>query len=243
MKINRVTFTGADDNTSIEEMVKISEKFPFVEWGILYARDPGRERYPSYKWVAELAEAKIPMLSAHLCGQFSRDIMQKGSEVFFTDPLYCAGIYKRVQLNFNFSNTPFMPSELWKVVENQWAYSFILQFNKSNSEVINELLASMVFENIHVLHDASGGRGKEISTIPEPFDVYTGYSGGLKPENIEEVAKKVSEIQVSVIQTPLVGPIETKAWLDMESGVRTDNQFDLNKVKDVCEKVVKYIQY
>ena len=33
--INKVTVTGADDSTSIEEMVTIQKEYPFVEFGIL----------------------------------------------------------------------------------------------------------------------------------------------------------------------------------------------------------------
>jgi hypothetical protein len=36
-------------------------------------------------------------------------------------------------------------------------------------------------------------------------------------------------------------PNESEVWLDMETGVRTDNELDLNKVKKVLEVSAKYI--
>jgi hypothetical protein len=45
--LERVTITGADDSTSIDEMLALSRRFPFVEWGILVSkRHEGSYRFP-----------------------------------------------------------------------------------------------------------------------------------------------------------------------------------------------------
>jgi len=33
MKLRHITFTGADDNTNLSEILDISKKYPFIEWG------------------------------------------------------------------------------------------------------------------------------------------------------------------------------------------------------------------
>ena len=85
--------------------------------------------------------------------------------------------------------------------------------------------------NTHVLYDSSGGRGTEIKSIQAPYmDIYTGYSGGLNPDNVEEICK-----QIQGHSNP------SKVWIDMESGVRTEDVFDLEKVIKVLEIVKKFI--
>jgi len=48
VKLDRVTITGADDQTSIAQMAEFSDMFSFVEWGILVSRSQeGAARFPS----------------------------------------------------------------------------------------------------------------------------------------------------------------------------------------------------
>lgn len=71
MNINKITFTGADNNTNPEDLFKFSEEYPLVEWAILFSKNKsGVERYPDAKWVKSLLEnAPNINLAAHLCGQ------------------------------------------------------------------------------------------------------------------------------------------------------------------------------
>ena len=82
-----------------------------------------------------------------------------------------------------------------------------------------------------MLLDASGGRG-----IDTPIDVFPtsrkiGYAGGLNPENI---ADKLSFLMENV----KIG----RFWIDMESGVRTNDWFDLDKVVrvlEICQPIIE----
>jgi len=38
MKINKLTITGADNNNSYNKLFELQQKYPFVEWGILYSK-------------------------------------------------------------------------------------------------------------------------------------------------------------------------------------------------------------
>lgn len=226
MKINRITITGADDNTPILQLEKLSKEFPFVEWGILYSQSrAGTNRYPSSKWRSRLRYWKELNFSAHLCGQYPRDILQQGK--YFQDAYDSLEGYGRVQINFNFKNTTFDPEHLLTLLK-RTDVRYILQANKSNAEVIDTIDA----ENFDVLYDSSGGRGTVIKEIKEPFsNHYTGYSGGLTPENIDDFCQQI-----------IAHPSDSSVFIDCESGVRNEkDEFDLNKVHDylaICKKYV-----
>lgn len=79
------------------------------------------------------------------------------------------------------------------------------------------------FEKIHWLFDVSGGRGKEPEALPPYPGRKVGYAGGIGPDNVRSV---IARINAS-------GPY----WIDMESGVRTNNWFDLSLCRKVCEAV------
>src|SRR5438477_157589 len=75
MHLNRVTITGADDSTSIQQMVDLSGEFPFAEWGILVSRrQEGSYRFPSREWMERLAAVSGLHLSMHICGAWVRQM-------------------------------------------------------------------------------------------------------------------------------------------------------------------------
>lgn len=73
------------------------------------------------------------------------------------------------------------------------------------------------------LFDTSGGRGVAPASWPRHPGYLVGYAGGIGPENVRDV---IAAIDAS-------GPY----WIDMESGVRTDDRFDLARCRRVCEAV------
>lgn len=226
MKIDKVTITGADDHTSIGEMVSLQKKYPFVEWGILFSvSKKGNPRYPS--GYAEFINNGLN-LSAHLCGQYSADLLERGSVNFINQ---LAPHFKRIQVNYNFSinnNWNIEPALKW-TEGNTRSVPLIFQYNKSNEAAFFQIWRPKI-PNIHVLYDASGGRGKIIDTVKTPFPVYTGYSGGISSDNVEKVIEKINAYEWPFF-----------VWIDMESGVRTNNQLDLYKVKEVLKISSKYI--
>ena len=88
--------------------------------------------------------------------------------------------------------------------------------------------------DVSVLLDASGGQGIDtpIKVLPNagnPFKV--GYAGGFNPENVADKLRYL-------LTNDEVGDF----WIDMESGVRTDDWFDLDKVRRVlaiCNDVIR----
>ena len=222
MRINRVTFTGADNNTDVNAMVDISKQFSGidVEWGILVSSNNNRNRYPSEDFIKSLKDKGLK-LALHLCGSYSRNIMTNGNISLPYD------FFQRYQINFNFTNVSHDINNYAKLCEAYPDKRFILQYNKSNSSVVNTILHTLGTDNTNVLYDASGGRGKEITSFATPFkDIYTGYSGGLSPENMDNICKLIN-----LAKDP------SEVWIDMESGVRTNDIFDLNKVVSVLKAV------
>jgi phosphoribosylanthranilate isomerase len=83
-----------------------------------------------------------------------------------------------------------------------------------------------------VLLDASGGQGIDtpVEVAPAFSALKVGYAGGINPDN---VAEKL---------TYLLEHVETgDFWIDMESGVRTNDWFDLDKVYtvlEICQSII-----
>lgn len=228
MKIDRVTITGADESINPEELVAISDKYPFVEWAILVSTSKeGVPRFPSKKWIDEFIKVKGLQRAIHICGGWIRKlIVDRNPEVFIDRPEFIES-FPRIQLNFSHlsSNVTFL--ETLTPYKNQ----FIFQINKQREEKLN-LTAFAKYKGINAtaLFDASGGKGKLPNKWPEYPGFYSGYAGGLGPDSIEEELKRIAEA---------VG--ENTIWIDMESRVRSldDSKFELDKVVK-CLEVVKF---
>lgn len=227
MKIDRVTLTGADDNTSRQDLHFLYLHYPFVEFGILFSKSKEETpRYPSNSKIDELLIYEIPY-AAHFCGWYSSQILEKRNfDLFKTH-----SAFSRFQLNYNFGkSTGWDVRPLLEYATKNTETSFILQVNKANQKTIDYVDSIDTPENIHFLYDSSGGRGAEISEIKPIYKNYTGYSGGLHISNIESVVKKIIDY-----------PNPSKVWIDMESGVRTENYFDIEKAAGILEICKSYI--
>lgn len=235
MKINKVTITGADDSVDHNDLVALQLKYPFVEWGILFSeKRAGKDRYPTMSWIQRLSvDLK---LSAHLCGGYSRSIFEDG-DVSFLHNLHSS--FKRVQINYNFGyNQNWSFRKMLAYASTYSIRQIVLQYNKSNNNsiyhLIDEECNGSLPDNINLLYDSSGGRGNAFVALQPPFKgIYTGYSGGISPLNIKEVC--------SVIYNSYDFAVDEEVWIDMESGVRTDNKFDLSKVEYVLEMASLFI--
>jgi len=79
--------------------------------------------------------------------------------------------------------------------------------------------------NHAVLFDESAGRG----ISPDSWDAplaghFCGYAGGMNPDNVARNIDIISKVAAG--QT---------TWIDMETGVRTNDHFDLGKVRRVLD--------
>lgn len=234
MKINKVTITGADNKIKGSDLLNLQEQYPFVEWGILYSKiKEGSPRYPTKEYIEkEFAVGKLN-LSAHFCGWWSKEVLEAGTFSLITG---LPEQFKRIQLNYNFRN-----SKGWNLVSlvnftNACkSREIILQYNNNNAITLNKIKTGGggLPDNIHFLYDSSGGRGTKIQDIQNPIGKhYTGYSGGLDIDTIDSVCKSITSTTTNDINV----------WIDMESGVRTNNEFDLDKTKAILKKCALYVR-
>jgi N-(5'phosphoribosyl)anthranilate (PRA) isomerase len=218
-----VTITGADDRVDPSALAQLSYEFPFVEWGILLsASRRGTARYPSYEWVALLCELPLRR-SAHLCGSAARAT---------AEGILLSGIpsgFDRVQVNGYESR--YVPGLKSLVESGVMTEKLILQCRHENAlqQCAND---ARDIGRASVLFDPSGGKGLEPFSWPRaPHGAAIGYAGGINIANVEQVVHDISAAN---------GHLVPSYWIDMESGVRDeDDDLDLDLVREVLEKVAQ----
>jgi hypothetical protein len=206
-KPEHITFTGVDDQTALDEMRRLSERYP-IEWGVLFS--PSRQgvdpRYPNGETLSRLLWSKLKM-AAHLCGDYSRNVMA-GAKVDIPVDLY---YFSRIQIN---SATP--DARRINTFRKGWGVKNAIAQHREGPFPKGE---------VDWLFDKSGGTGATPDAWPQHpgQGQFVGYAGGINPENVLDV----------------IGAIDADGqyWIDMESGVRTNNVFDLQLCRQVCEAV------
>jgi phosphoribosylanthranilate isomerase len=230
----RVTITGTDNDVDPRDLIDLSSEFNFVEWGVLIGRGPTatprevvRPRFPTWGWIRGFFEScleaeHVVRLAMHVCLNPSRaaeDIaLTLGSSPDGWDVFRRFG--HRIQLN-GYQPGVLRDAHVMGAVNASNA-SFILQCRGQ------EQLDSMVYDaryigtcRCQVLFDPSQGNGMRPASWPltRPRGVSLGFAGGIDPSNVREVLEDI-------------GPRD-EMWIDMETGVRTDNHLDLDKVRSV----------
>ncbi len=209
-----ITITGADDGVSALHLVGLAEEFPFVEWGVLASIDrSGEPRYPSAEWVqyfARTAQMMRVRTSMHLCGFYSKRAVLGDTE--FLKQIRAWG-FKRAQIN---GWTP--GGRLVASAAEFPGLELILQARD---------VPAVEEASVHALAiRANGGeRGIKLSEYPTGIgSVVVGYAGGLVPGAVG-------------LTVDLLLKQGRTFWLDIESGVRTDDRFDPDKVRSVLTEV------
>lgn len=233
MNLNRVAIAGGDESVSPEDLVKLSEQYPFVEWSILYdGETKPLNRFPSVEWIRELVrlsrEREVAMgsplnLSLHLCRKAVKDLFSGCSESLAPIQDILTG-FQRIQLNVVMKNEyqylPQLPENIQRLPR---AYQIIVQLTGDalNEEVGEMLLAAGI--DVAWLHDKSGGLGITVENWPAPKDPYCGYAGGLSPETLAEQLPRIAEAAG-----------DHPFYIDLESGVRdSEDHFDLTRAEQV----------
>ena len=218
MKLKAITFTGVDDRTDPGALKDIQKRYPLVEWGVLTARswaDNG-PRYPDPQTLGRFRGLGLNM-SCHVCGSVARQIVRQGSWWHLVDVIGSGiELFSRCQLNVagetagNGTRSLRLMFNLDEVI--------IQQRGPAETQLYDAVLDH---SRVSVLLDPSGGRGLVSDFVPlERPGVKVGYAGGLTPDN---VAGKLRQL--------LEDSRVEDFWIDMESGVRTSDRFDLGKVE------------
>lgn len=232
MRLKHITFTGIDAKTDIQDLIDIQREFPIAEFGVLtsYHWYENGNRYLNPAFLSNLYAGNGELnLALHICGSAAHDA-SVGDWYKINEHLCCTlSLFKRIQLNV--ANRTNNPKYLWaphysrqELIVQQRNAEDVALYAATRSEL--EYVCP-----VSVLLDASGGQG-----IDTPLKILkthgkVGYAGGINPDN---VADKLSFL----MENSQVGDF----WIDMESGVRTDDWFDTDKVRRVlriCKEVIK----
>ncbi|KGT73664.1 hypothetical protein MA20_42675 [Bradyrhizobium japonicum] len=210
MKPEFITFTGIDNWTELYDIHALSLKYP-IEWGILFSpkRQGSDPRYPDGDALSRFMWSNL-RLSAHLCGAYSDAIMEgRDLEKPPVDFFY----FRRIQVN----HAEPKPDRIIHF-RNGWGKARGIAQTRANQFPADT--------SVDWLFDRSGGRGETPTAWPAHpgGDRLVGYAGGISPENIHGV--------MSVLEQTT-----GRYWIDMESGVRTNDRFDIGKCRAVCEAV------
>lgn len=231
--LHTVTITGADDAVDPRRLLELSKEFPFAEWGVLRsATRDGSSRYPSEAWRQSLRallieDDRAPIrLSMHLCGRLAREAM--GGSL-----THLASEYDRFQLN-GWSNylLPFL-----LVAKRLPQREFIAQC--VGLDALEQTFAFIgieneddAYKNVSVLWDPSGGSGLMSSHWPQApagSTIKISYAGGINAMNVQGVLNEISRFGAPF-------------GIDLESGARTDDKFDLDKVWQILQNCRSYVE-
>jgi hypothetical protein len=233
--MDRVTITGADDNTPVSALLDLSVEFPFVEWGILVSRrQEGGFRFPSRKWCsafARISEQTVPV-SMHVCGEWVRQLLRGKLDWDALPEIRI--VADRVQINTHAEeHISTVAAFDWMAVRNN--KQFIIQLDGVNDHLFDAALARNL--DVTGLFDCSHGAGVLPTEWPAPRyqSVYHGYAGGLGPENVRDQIYKIGKAHDRALKGGW--------WIDMEGRVRDDSErLDLRKVRqvlEICAPIVK----
>lgn len=224
LKPSLVTFTGIDDHISPGLLMALALPYPQAEFGILFSpsRTGNHPRYPSFASARRFYGSGL-RLSAHLCGDYARIVLtggdlpdEIGDEIFES--------FQRVQ--FNIGALP-AGVDRQTVEMNALAFADAYGIEVPIIQWTQALFPSP--RGCAYLADRSGGRGERPDTwptVPEGPGL-VGYAGGITPQNVTAVLSEIAETH----------PPGLPFWIDMESGVRTQDRFDDLKALDVLHAI------
>jgi hypothetical protein len=228
--IERVSLTGADDRTELSRLIDLTARYPRVEWALLYVpHNEGAPRNPQRAWREAFFAHLADYSAVHLCGALAFEQLLQGT--LPADILEAP----RLQLNINARKPDFSDEQVLEVYARALALGpeIILQYHPQSASLIEGFALStpqVDRERLHILMDASRGTGltPQKWSQPERLDeFFVGYAGGIGPENINAVLQDVAALG-------------RPCWVDMESGIRSDNQFDADKAEAVLRAAAEF---
>lgn len=213
-----VTLTGLDNHTDVGALVRLQERYPFVEFGVLISSSLSNQntnrRYPHLTLLKRLRGAGLH-LSCHVCGTAARAIVTDND---WSEVEKLVGpqleLFQRIQLNIG----PFRRFSRDIAFPPPWSYLLQLKRFTACYEFYREK------PNVFGFQDNSGGTGTYSADWMNLDGRYFGYGGGLGPENCGEAVREIAAVHPGDF------------WIDMESSLRSGADWlDLNR----CEAVLR----
>jgi len=232
MNLRRVTFTGVDDTTDLNTLVALNEQYPFAEWAMMVSTTHTglAPRFPSLTTLEKIADLNIQK-AVHLNDSLARCAAEDTGYPMETALQLVRGA-KRIQINL-FQEIDRYPEIFHKIQHKAITLSVqvVLQTYGFDIPAVATAHNSTSRGSVVFLHDSSGGRGIA-GDFEQPINGdFVGFAGGIRAEN---VLAKLEQIQALDFASPF--------WIDIESSVRTDDVFDLNKVERLLRLVEPFVQ-
>lgn len=235
-----ITFSGVDETADARGLRRLAD-LPDVEFAVLIkpASAAGRAspRYPSPAWIDAFSAAHPrERLALHLCGDLAGLAVEAPEALAAALPAPIARRFARIQLNLkSVPRTDLALASLRRLAPLWGKPAFIVQVKLPDSDRLAVLLARLAAIDpflgpgrIHALADPSGGLGLLPESRPPCLPgVFTGHAGGIAPANCAAEAAKA-------VRAAEAGGAET-TWIDMESGIRTEDRFDVEKALSCFE--------
>lgn len=227
--LSLISFVGVDVHTNWTDLLRVQSPID-CEFSVLFSDSKSKGnyiRYPSYDFCKRFLEwgaIRAINPSLHLCGSVIERYLKQEDDVMEL----CKSAY-RIQLNLNianFSDYEKLADDILAVISKH-GHSVILQQNKTKAKFM-ECFLSKNTGVINLLHDSSGGFGREITKVESPDNKhFTGYAGGISPENVSRIVDLIEKSNSD----------KKSYYIDMESGVRTDNIFSVEKCQHIINNI------
>jgi hypothetical protein len=228
MRLKFCAFTGPDDAVDPKDLAALSKEYSFAEWSILYLPgEQGQPRSPSTEWIRKFSDVcKGTHSCLHLCLTALPALIAGDAEV-----LNLMKPFRRIQMNFEYLDAGRLcdPAALAARCKSLPQWEFILQYGQKYKHFLSAFTG---VPNHALLFDGSAGEGVSPGEWPAPLAGHAcGYAGGINPDNVKSHLEKITK----------VAPADYATWIDMETGARTDNKFDLAKVRRVLDIAKDYV--
>jgi hypothetical protein len=232
--LTHCTLTGADDSVDPFALCQLSEAYPLVEWGVLWAgpEKEGRPRFPSMSWFQRLQAAAeygtLPFhLSLHLCGRVEDEVAASpdADAALLRLGLRCDPIiFGRVQ--FNRALGKLLPGR--RVLPDTF-HRLAARLVRRGGEAIVQVAVPKIGWVVHVFEHGGTAvlldRGRRAKSWPGMQEIAhlglnLGYAGGIRPESLREDLGAIMEVTGGA-----------SVWTDQESSLRASRNrrdiFDL----------------
>lgn len=206
-----ITFTGLDARTDLQRAADLAQRYP-VEWAVLFSpkRQGLEPRYPDGETQARILWNRVMASSRGVAAHLCGEHSRRVMLRQKLDVPVDLGHFRRVQVNHQHPDATDITC-----LQRGWGCTCIAQTRGAFPDD----------DRISWLFDRSGGTG----TPPEFWPRHpgggrlVGFAGGIGPDNVLEVLARIDSD----------GPY----WIDMETGIRTDDWLDLDKCEAVCRAV------
>lgn len=207
-----ISFVGVDEYTDLTKLNNLY--YCTIELGFLLGnQNSGKIRYPSLDFILKSA-AEIQQYKLRITNKITTSLHLCGQ---YAQDYLNGSLNLRIYNSLNLFDTVQINALSYpyeKLAKHNTTYKTVIQFRESYIPTTDKFT---------FLLDRSGGKGIQIKEFPYcDSDQLVGVAGGININTVESVVQKCPY---------------TNYYLDLESGCRTNDRFDLELCRKIYEKV------